>query len=90
MNMNEGRNVTHVVRIAPSTVATHGSSQGGSIECSPADLRKQNGGDYLIPGMQLRPGLETAGASGLALHVTRIDTERLPSTGVPAMLRVQR
>mgnify|MGYP003345315184 CR=1 FL=1 len=30
-------------------------------------LRRQNGGDYLIPGMQLRPGLEAPGARGFAL-----------------------
>lgn len=55
----------------------------------PIPYRKQNGGDYLIPSMQLRPGLETPGASGFALHVTRIDTERVPSTGVPAILRAE-
>src|SRR5579883_2380239 len=36
---------------------------------APIPYRKQNGGDYLIPGMQLRPGLEDPGASGFALHV---------------------
>ncbi|HLW26841.1 MAG TPA: NAD(P)H-dependent oxidoreductase [Kiloniellales bacterium] len=31
--------------------------------------RRQNDGDYLIPTMQLRPGLEHPGASGFALHL---------------------
>ncbi|MCA1368302.1 NAD(P)H-dependent oxidoreductase [Bradyrhizobium sp. BRP14] len=31
--------------------------------------RQQNGGDYLIPSMQLRPGLGEAGATGFALHL---------------------
>jgi NAD(P)H dehydrogenase (quinone) len=35
----------------------------------PIPYRRQNGGDYLIPSMTLKPGLETPGASGLALHV---------------------
>jgi NAD(P)H dehydrogenase (quinone) len=35
----------------------------------PIAYRKQNGGDYLIPSMQLRPGLGDPRASGLALHV---------------------
>ena len=34
----------------------------------PIPYRRQNGGDYLIPGMQLRPGLGDPGASGFALH----------------------
>jgi NAD(P)H dehydrogenase (quinone) len=34
----------------------------------PIPFRRQNGGDYLIPGMQLRPGLEAPGARGFALH----------------------
>jgi NAD(P)H dehydrogenase (quinone) len=36
---------------------------------APIAYRKQNGGDYLIPSMQLRPGLEAPGASGFSLHV---------------------
>lgn len=36
---------------------------------APIPYRKQNGGDYLIPSMQLRPGIEDSGASGFALHV---------------------
>lgn len=38
---------------------------------APIAYRRQNGGDYLIPSMQLRPGLGDAGASGFALHVRR-------------------
>lgn len=36
---------------------------------APIPYRQQNGGDYFIPSMQLRPGLEDPGASGFALHV---------------------
>ncbi len=35
----------------------------------PIPYRKQNGGDYLIPGMQLRPELGDPGATGFALHL---------------------
>lgn len=35
----------------------------------PIPYRQQNGGDYLIPSMQLRPGLGDAGATGFALHL---------------------
>lgn len=34
----------------------------------PIPYRRQNGGDYLIPSMQLRPGLGDSGATGFALH----------------------
>jgi NAD(P)H dehydrogenase (quinone) len=34
----------------------------------PISFRQQNGGDYRIPSMQLRPGLETPGTTGFALH----------------------
>ncbi|MDQ0469354.1 NAD(P)H-dependent oxidoreductase [Labrys wisconsinensis] len=34
----------------------------------PIPYRPQNGGDYLIPSMELRPGLGAPGASGFALH----------------------
>lgn len=36
---------------------------------TPIPYRKQNGGDYQIPTMQLKPGLETPGAVRFALHV---------------------
>lgn len=36
---------------------------------SPIPYRQQNGGDYLIPSMQLRPGLGDQTASGFALHL---------------------
>ncbi len=36
---------------------------------APLPYRRQNGGDYLIPSMALRPGLEPPGASGFALHL---------------------
>ncbi|MCA1491914.1 NAD(P)H-dependent oxidoreductase [Sinorhizobium alkalisoli] len=35
----------------------------------PIPYRQQNGGDYLIPIMQLRPGLTDAAATGFALHL---------------------
>jgi NAD(P)H dehydrogenase (quinone) len=35
----------------------------------PIPYRQQNGGDYLIPSMQLRPELGDADATGFALHV---------------------
>ncbi|MDH6268780.1 NAD(P)H dehydrogenase (quinone) [Rhizobium sp. SG_E_25_P2] len=34
--------------------------------------RHQNGGDYHIPTMELREGLETPGVSGFALHLRRV------------------
>jgi NAD(P)H dehydrogenase (quinone) len=36
---------------------------------APIAYRKQNDGDYLIPGMELRPNLEKPGDTGFALHV---------------------
>lgn len=35
----------------------------------PIPFRRQNGGDYLIPSLEIRPGLEAAGASGFSLHL---------------------
>lgn len=35
----------------------------------PIPYRRQNGGDYLIPSLQLRPGLSDLGATGFALHL---------------------
>ncbi len=35
--------------------------------------RRQNGGDYLIPSLQLRPGLGDPGAAGFALHQSGAD-----------------
>lgn len=40
---------------------------------APIPYRMQNGGDYLIPSMQLRPGLGESEAGGFALHVSRAD-----------------
>jgi NAD(P)H dehydrogenase (quinone) len=34
----------------------------------PIPYRMQNGGDYFIPQMQLKPGLEKPGTTGFALH----------------------
>lgn len=39
----------------------------------PIPYRRQNGGDYHIPNMQLRRGLEAAGASGFSLHIKRAE-----------------
>jgi NAD(P)H dehydrogenase (quinone) len=41
----------------------------------PIPYRRQNGGDYLIPSMQLSPGLEDPGATGFALHLNGAVTE---------------
>ena len=38
---------------------------------APIPYRRQNGGDYLIPSLQLRPGLGDAGATGFALHLDK-------------------
>lgn len=35
----------------------------------PISYRRQNGGDYLIPSLQLRPGLGNPGEAGFALHL---------------------
>ncbi|MBR1169445.1 NAD(P)H-dependent oxidoreductase [Bradyrhizobium sp. DASA03005] len=40
---------------------------------SPIPYRRQNGGDYVIPSMQLRAGLESPEARGFALHLDRPD-----------------
>jgi NAD(P)H dehydrogenase (quinone) len=56
----------------------------------PIPYRRQNGGDYLIPSMQLRPGLGDPDASGFALHlngagrlVDRADQDL--ANGLPAL-----
>jgi len=36
---------------------------------APIPYRKQNAGDYEVPSMTLKPGLESAGARGFALHL---------------------
>lgn len=43
----------------------------------PIPYRQQNGGDYLIPTMQLRPELGRPGAEGFKLHVTREEAEEM-------------
>ncbi|MCK1362854.1 NAD(P)H-dependent oxidoreductase [Bradyrhizobium sp. 199] len=50
---------------------------------SPIAYRRQNGGDYLIPSMQLRAGLESPGASGFALHVGRTEARSAIDEGSP-------
>ena len=40
-------------------------------DTSPIPYRQQNGGDYLIPSMQLRPELEASGDAGFSLHLDR-------------------
>jgi NAD(P)H dehydrogenase (quinone) len=35
----------------------------------PIPYRTQNGGDYRIPSMQLRPGLGDPGTGGFGLHL---------------------
>ena len=39
------------------------------VATAPIPYRRQNGGDYVIPAMELRPRLETDGASGFSLHL---------------------
>ncbi|MBO9556976.1 MAG: NAD(P)H-dependent oxidoreductase [Caulobacter sp.] len=39
------------------------------FDVAPIPYRAQNGGDYLIPSMQLKPGLERHAATGFALHL---------------------
>jgi len=41
----------------------------GLATTPPIPYRRQNGGDYLIPSMQLRPNLDDPGATGFALHL---------------------
>jgi NAD(P)H dehydrogenase (quinone) len=41
----------------------------------PIQYRKQNGGDYLIPSMQLRPELANYGAEGFKIHLKLEDAE---------------
>ncbi len=38
-------------------------------DTAPIPYRRQNGGDYLIPSMELRPELGAPGATGFALHL---------------------
>ncbi|TQF34003.1 NAD(P)H-dependent oxidoreductase [Bradyrhizobium sp. UNPA324] len=45
---------------------------------SPIPYRRQNGGDYLIPSMQLRVGLEASEASGFAIHLVRAEANIPP------------
>jgi len=42
----------------------------------PIPFRRQNDGDYLIPTMQLRPGLEEPGTTGFELHVRGAELRR--------------
>jgi len=48
----------------------------------PIPYRRQNGGDYLIPSLQLRPGLGDPDAAGFALHLNgaRSATARMGGT----------
>ena len=43
------------------------------FSAAPIAFRPQNGGDYFIPSMQLKPGLEAPGATGFALHLAAGD-----------------
>ncbi len=51
---------------------------------SPIPYRRQNGGDYLIPSMQLRAGLEHSGATGFALHAEQVEA-RSPNGAANSM-----
>jgi len=48
----------------------------------PIPYRRQNGGDYLIPSMELRPGLGDAGATGFALHLDDADVAEMVESAV--------
>lgn len=51
-------------------VAKHLRERMRTLEITrPIPYRRQNGGDYLIPSMQLRPGLGQTEAGGFALHL---------------------
>jgi NAD(P)H dehydrogenase (quinone) len=55
---------------------------------APLAYRQQNGGDYLIPAMQLRPELGDPAASGFALHVDAgKSASRTPSAASMAGVR---
>jgi NAD(P)H dehydrogenase (quinone) len=53
----------------------------------PIPYRQQNGGDYLIPSLQLRPDLGDAGAQGFALHVDRTADRSSKGTEILPMAR---
>ncbi|MFA1627774.1 NAD(P)H-dependent oxidoreductase [Rhizobium mongolense] len=53
----------------------------------PIPYRQQNGGDYLIPSMQLRPELGEPGATGFALHLNGAD-EAGETSGQRSQLQV--
>ncbi len=55
----------------PSACASRMRTLGST---PPIPYRRQNGGDYLIPSMQLRPELGDPGASGFALHLNGAGT----------------
>lgn len=40
---------------------------------TPLPFRRQNGGDYLIPSLELRPELEVANAAGFSLHLKQAE-----------------
>ncbi|MER8789207.1 NAD(P)H-dependent oxidoreductase [Mesorhizobium sp. M0983] len=52
----------------------------------PIPYRQQNGGDYLIPSMQLRLGLENPGATAFALHEDRAGAAGQPDQDSRAMM----
>ncbi|MER9865862.1 NAD(P)H-dependent oxidoreductase [Mesorhizobium sp. M0136] len=52
----------------------------------PIPYRQQNGGDYLIPSMQLRPGLESPGATAFALHQNGASAAGQPDQDSRAMM----
>lgn len=53
---------------------------------APIPYRQQNGGDYLIPSMRLKPGLGALQATGFALHLKAADEsmEQKESAASPA------
>lgn len=53
----------------------------------PIPYRRQNAGDYVIPSMRLRPGLEAPGATGFALHVKTPERQAPAKNKAPRVMR---
>ena len=45
----------------------------------PIPFRKQNFGDYTMPDLQLKPGLEEEGETGFSIH-----SKKPKATGIPS------
>ena len=56
----------------PAIEAALRTRMRGLFTDPPLPYRQQNGGEYDIPGCELRPGLEATGASGFSLHLNQV------------------